>query len=154
FKTEYIILVTLDGVRIQEIFTGLDETIAVHDEQHEYSEMADKRQRFGGATEAARREALMPNFWLKFAPQGIVLGNVAHDNHVKVQNAVLCWQTCGTPFNHWISIATSPATGPRISSSVAGKSVDYIQKSLDQFHFYERHGPTRLTITTTINWKS
>ncbi|MCU0990383.1 MAG: hypothetical protein MUE63_12550, partial [Xanthomonadales bacterium] len=31
--TRNVILVTLDGVRVQEVFGGLDETIAVHDEQ-------------------------------------------------------------------------------------------------------------------------
>jgi len=92
--TRNVILVTLDGVRIQEIFAGLDETIAAHDEQQVYSEIAQQRQRFGGATGVARREALMPVFWRLLAPQGVVLGNPAHGNHVKVKNEVL-WSTPG-----------------------------------------------------------
>ncbi len=94
YLTQNVILVTLDGVRIQEVFSGLDETIAVHDEQKVYSEMAQERQRFGGANAIARREALLPVFWRRLAPQGVVLGNPAHDNHVKVQNEVL-WSTPG-----------------------------------------------------------
>jgi hypothetical protein len=89
-----VILVTLDGVRVQEVFGGLDETIAVHDEQQIYSDMAAMRARFGGATPEARREALLPNFWKTLAPLGMVLGNPAHDNRVKVQNRVL-WSTPG-----------------------------------------------------------
>jgi hypothetical protein len=61
--TRNVMLVTLDGVRIQEVFSGLDETIAAHDEQQMYSEMAQERQRFGGASPIVRREALLPVFW-------------------------------------------------------------------------------------------
>jgi hypothetical protein len=92
--TRNVILVTLDGVRVQEVFGGLDETIAVHDEQQVYSDMAAMRARFGGATPEARRAALMPQLWSLLTPQGMVLGNPAHDNHVKVQNKVL-WSTPG-----------------------------------------------------------
>ncbi|RPH98607.1 MAG: hypothetical protein EHM68_03925 [Lysobacterales bacterium] len=92
--TRNVILVTLDGVRVQEVFGGLDETIAVHDEQQVYSDMAAMRARFGGATPEARREALLPNFWKTLAPLGMVLGNPAYGNHVKVQNRVQ-WSTPG-----------------------------------------------------------
>jgi hypothetical protein len=92
--TRNVILVTLDGVRVQEVFGGLHETIAVHDEQQVYSDMAAMRARFGGATPEARRAALMPNLWNLLAPQGMVLGNPANGNHVKVQNKVL-WSTPG-----------------------------------------------------------
>jgi hypothetical protein len=57
--TQNVILVTLDGVRVQEVFGGIDETIAVHDEQQVYSEIATARERYGAATAEARREALM-----------------------------------------------------------------------------------------------
>ena len=90
----YVILVTLDGVRVQEIFGGLDETIAVHDEQKVYSDMAAMRARFGADTPEARREALLPFFWKTLAPQGMVLGNPAYGNHVRVQNRVQ-WSTPG-----------------------------------------------------------
>lgn len=89
-----VLLVTLDGVRVQEIFGGLDETIAVHDEQQVYSDMAAMRSRFGGATPEARREALLPVFWKTLAPQGMVLGNPAYGNHMLVQNRVQ-WSTPG-----------------------------------------------------------
>lgn len=89
-----VILVTLDGVRVQEIFGGLDETIALHDEQKVYSDMAAMRARFGGDTPEARREALLPFFWKTLAPQGMVLGNPAYGNHVTVQNRVQ-WSTPG-----------------------------------------------------------
>ncbi len=93
-KTRNVILLTLDGVRTQEIFTGLDETIAVHDAQQVYSEIAEVRARYPGATAEQRRAALMPNFWNLLAPQGQVFGNASYGNHVKVQNPVL-WSSPG-----------------------------------------------------------
>lgn len=92
--TRNVVLVTLDGVRMQEIFGGLDDTIAAHDAQHTYSEMAEMRARYGGDSPAARREALLPNFWKTLAPAGMVLGNAAHGNRVRVENRVL-WSTPG-----------------------------------------------------------
>lgn len=89
-----VILVTLDGVRVQEVFGGLDEAAATHDEQQVYSDMAAMRERFGGASPAARRQRLMPHFWTRLAPQGVVLGNPGVGNHVRVQNRML-WSTPG-----------------------------------------------------------
>ena len=99
-----VILVTIDGVRSQEIFGGLDETIAVHDAEQVYSEIAEVRTRYPGDTAEQRRAALMPNFWKLLAPQGQVFGNAALGSHVKVQNQVL-WSTPG-----YVEIMTG---GPR-----------------------------------------
>ena len=92
--TQNVILVTLDGVRTQEMFAGLDETIAVHDQQQVYSDMEAMRKRYGGETPESRRNALLPVFWNQLAPQGVVLGNARYDNHVLVQNKAL-WSTPG-----------------------------------------------------------
>jgi len=86
-KTRNVILLTLDGVRIQEIFSGLDEIVAAHDEQKIYSEIATGRERYGAGNAEQKRAALMPYFWQQLAPQGVVLGNPAYDNHVIVQNS-------------------------------------------------------------------
>ncbi|MDZ4730334.1 MAG: hypothetical protein SH820_10385 [Xanthomonadales bacterium] len=93
-QTHNVILLTLDGVRIQEVFAGLDETIAVHDEKKVYSEIATGRERYGQGSAEQKRAALMPNFWQQLAPQGFVLGNPQYGNHVKVQNNML-WSTPG-----------------------------------------------------------
>jgi len=92
--TRNVILLTLDGVRVQEVFGGIDETIARHDAEQVYSEIATARERYGAGTPEARREALWPYFWKTLAPQGLVFGNGAHGSHVKVQNRVL-WSTPG-----------------------------------------------------------
>ncbi len=72
-RTENVVLVTLDGVRWQEIFDG-----------------ADARQLGPGApplaATAARRQALLPFVWGTVAAQGQLYGNRAYGNRVSVAN--------------------------------------------------------------------
>ena len=89
-----LVLVTLDGVRVQEFFGGLDEALAQRDALDEYSEIATARERYDAGSPQARRLKLWPNLWGRLAPQGIVLGNPAHGNSVQVQNAV-AWSSPG-----------------------------------------------------------
>jgi hypothetical protein len=82
-----VILVTLDGVRTQEIFAGLDETIvAAGDAASGIDEAEVTRQRYSRATPEARREALMPFFWKQLVPQGMVIGNAALGSRMTVRN--------------------------------------------------------------------
>lgn len=92
--THNVVLVTLDGVRVQELFGGLDEVVAAHDEKQLYSDMAAMRGQFGAVTPEERREKLMPEFWTRLVAQGAVFGNPAHGNHFTVQNGVF-WSTPG-----------------------------------------------------------
>src|SRR5262245_21613940 len=73
--TQNIVLVTLDGVRTQEFFSGMDETIAASEEDSGIDEIEVVRKRYWRETPEARREALMPKLWTELAPQGVVLGN-------------------------------------------------------------------------------
>ncbi|HEX5787161.1 MAG TPA: hypothetical protein VFY03_03200, partial [Woeseiaceae bacterium] len=92
--TENVVLVTLDGVRIQDFFGGLDDAVAAHDATQLYSDIGAMRERYGAATAAERRARLMPELWTRLLPQGMAFGNVAHGNHVKVRNGVY-WSTPG-----------------------------------------------------------
>lgn len=86
--TENIVLVTLDGVRTQEIFTGMDESIVQRQEDSGVDEedLAVAQQRYWRSTAKERREALMPFFWGKLAPSGVVLGNQTKGSRVTVRN--------------------------------------------------------------------
>jgi hypothetical protein len=82
-----VILVTLDGVRTQEIFGGADETLLNATEADSGIYEADvTRKRYWRSTAQERREALMPFFWQKLAPGGMVLGNQALGSRVTVRN--------------------------------------------------------------------
>ena len=82
-----VILVTVDGVRMQEIFGGMDAVIANAPEAESGIYEAEvTKARYWRDTPEARREALMPFFWKTLAPAGIVLGNQAKGSKVTVRN--------------------------------------------------------------------
>jgi hypothetical protein len=73
-RTHTLLLVTIDGVRWQEVFRGADE--ALIDEEHGgVEEPKTLRERFWRDDPEARRAALMPFFWSTVATQGVVWGN-------------------------------------------------------------------------------
>jgi hypothetical protein len=94
-----VILVTLDGVRVQEIFGGMDPMIAnAPEEQSGIYEAEVVRKRWWRDTPEERREVLMPFLWKTLAPAGMVLGNQAKGSKVTVRN------------DQWFSNPTSRAT--------------------------------------------
>ena len=83
-----LVLITLDGVRTQEIFGGLDAEVfrstlakdAKLEDQPAYK-------RFNGATAEERREKLMPFFWREWmARSGSIAGNAALKSVVTLTN--------------------------------------------------------------------
>lgn len=70
-NTRNIILVTADGLRWQELFNGVDATLAT-----KYPALIGKK-----------REDLMPFFWGSLVRQGVVLGNPSRNSSVAVTNA-------------------------------------------------------------------
>lgn len=86
-RTRNVILVTLDGLRWQEVFTGIDATIARHPGAIRYAKTAANFETdFWRDTAALRREALMPFFWKTIARQGQLRGNRNEGNAVGVAN--------------------------------------------------------------------
>jgi hypothetical protein len=82
-----VILITIDGVRMQEIFGGMDAVIANAPEAESGIYEAEvTKARYWRDTPEARRETLMPFFWKTLAPAGIVLGNQAKGSKVTVRN--------------------------------------------------------------------
>jgi len=82
-----VILVTLDGVRVQEFFGGMDPVLAKAPEAESGIYDAEAtRKRWWRESADARREALMPFIWKTLAPAGIVLGNPATGSKVTVRN--------------------------------------------------------------------
>jgi len=82
-----VVLVTLDGVRIQEIFGGMDPVLmnAPEADSGIYEPEVTKT-RYWRDTPEARREALMPFFWKTLVPAGILLGDPARGSAVTVRN--------------------------------------------------------------------
>lgn len=87
-KTRNLVLVTADGLRWQELFTGIDPAL-MNEKSAGMEEEGAKalRDSLWRDTPQARREALLPFFWSRIAPRGVVLGNVSKGSSVKVTNA-------------------------------------------------------------------
>jgi hypothetical protein len=84
--SDNVILITLDGVRIQELFSGMDPTLLDRPDDSGIYEEEVTKGRYWRETPEERREALMPFFWKTLAPMGVVLGNKAKGSPVTVRN--------------------------------------------------------------------
>ena len=79
-----LILVTLDGVRWQEVFNGADSTLLF---DPVYSrDTASARKQFWAATPAERRARFMPFLWNTIGKQGQLYGNRQKGSRMNVSN--------------------------------------------------------------------
>jgi len=70
-RPHHVVLVTLDGLRIRELFTGMDDAVLKHATVEDLPALKARYQR---PTPRERREALMPFLWTVLAPSGVILG--------------------------------------------------------------------------------
>lgn len=83
-KTENIVMIALDGMRWQEIFTGID-TMIVRNNKFTKDAKGIKK-KFWDDDIVERRKKLMPFFWNTIEKQGQLYGNRAYENKVDVAN--------------------------------------------------------------------
>jgi type I phosphodiesterase/nucleotide pyrophosphatase len=82
-----VVLVTLDGVRIQEMFGGLDESVARAQVKEGRVEDMPLWQRYWAPTREERRRKLMPFLWgTLLAEHGSIAGDQAAGSIVRVTN--------------------------------------------------------------------
>jgi hypothetical protein len=84
-KTENVILITFDGLRWQEVFSGADPLLMNKTNGNVGDTNALKRA-FWSETPEARREALLPFLWAIVAKQGQIFGNTNRSSVVRVTN--------------------------------------------------------------------
>lgn len=107
-KTENVILVTLDGMRWQEVFSGAEKRLIT---KKFVGDSAQVTKKFWHENQERRREILMPFFWSTIKEQGQLYGNRNLGNKVNVSN------------NRWFSypgyneILTGSADDARITSN-------------------------------------
>jgi hypothetical protein len=85
-KTENVFIITLDGYRWQELFTGADLTLIQNKTFTEDS--AGMMAQFWKDSPLERRRILMPFFWNTIASQGQLYGNRAYNNNVNCSNTM------------------------------------------------------------------
>lgn len=86
-KTKHVILMTTDGLRPQEVFTGADPALV----EGPFGGVADSaaiKAAFWRETPGARREALLPFFWGTIAKSGQVYGNTALGSTARLTNGL------------------------------------------------------------------
>lgn len=86
--TENIVVITLDGVRWQEVFSGADSTL-IRNRLYitgDYNQVWDD---YWSDDEDERRKMLMPFFWEELVNEGKIYGNRNFGNKVEVTNSSL-----------------------------------------------------------------
>lgn len=107
-KNQKVFLITLDGLRWQELFGGADSLLidSKYTKKPKYI-----KELFWAKTKKERREKLMPFFWNTIAKEGQIYGNRIFENKVNVANT------------HWFSypgyseILTGVTDNERINSN-------------------------------------
>lgn len=83
-KTENVVIVTLDGMRWQEIFNGADSALIASKEfTHDSSAIVKK---YWNNNTEERRKLLFPFLWNTVVSKGQLYGNRAYGNYVNVTN--------------------------------------------------------------------
>ncbi len=83
-KTENVILITLDGMRWQEVFAGAEKRLMLN--KKFVGDTNALRKMFWHESVEKRRATLMPFFWQVIATQGQLYGNRALDSKVNTAN--------------------------------------------------------------------
>lgn len=83
-RSENVIVVTLDGMRWQEVFGGAD-SLLTYDSTARYN-TGYVQKNFWAPTDRERREKLMPFFWSELAQKGVLLGNRTYGSLVNNAN--------------------------------------------------------------------
>jgi membrane-anchored protein YejM (alkaline phosphatase superfamily) len=84
-KTENVILITLDGFRWRELFTGADPDLIA--EKAFVANEKGLKNLFWDNDPLVRRKKLMPFVWGTVASQGQIFGNRQHHNKVNLRNS-------------------------------------------------------------------
>ncbi len=84
-KIENIIIITTDGFRWQEVFTGMDSSIA-NNVKYNQDDSADIFKKYWAETETERRKKLLPFLWSTIEEKGQIYGNRNYGNKVDVAN--------------------------------------------------------------------
>jgi hypothetical protein len=83
-KTENVFIITLDGLRWEELFGGADDSLIT--DTRFVKDTAMLKKEFWKGDAETRRKTLMPWMWNYVATNGVILGNRHYDNKVNVTN--------------------------------------------------------------------
>jgi hypothetical protein len=86
-KTRNVILITTDGLRWQEVFTGAEKAL-ISKKEGGVSDPKTLEEKYWRETPEERREALLPFFWTKIAREGQIYGNATKGSSAQITNTM------------------------------------------------------------------
>ena len=107
--TQKVILITLDGLRWQELFTGADSLLVAN--SNYVNDTTDLKEKFWKIHSSERREVLMPFFWTEVSKMGQIHGNRTLGSKVDLTNKM--WFS----YPGYNEILTGKADDARIDSN-------------------------------------
>lgn len=88
-RTRHVILLTLDGVRGEELFGGMDTVVTnAGDSASGIHDLAAVTRTYWRATKEERRRVLMPFFWDSLVRRGILFGDRDFDGSAEITNGL------------------------------------------------------------------
>lgn len=99
-----LILVTLDGVRWQEVFGGVDQDLIGDERYTENPELMEET--YWREQRDERREELFPFLWSVVASQGVIIGDRSRDSFMEVTNP---WWFSYPGYNEILTGSVDPA---------------------------------------------
>ncbi|WP_299943280.1 alkaline phosphatase family protein [uncultured Microbulbifer sp.] len=81
---DHLVLVTIDGLRWQEVFSGYDPELIQHDKYTENK--ARLIEQFGGKSAREKRQKLLPFIWGTIEKHGVLAGNRDKESQANVTN--------------------------------------------------------------------
>ncbi|KPM32178.1 Periplasmic protein [Croceitalea dokdonensis DOKDO 023] len=108
-KNSKVVLITLDGLRWQELFSGADSLLVANEAY--VSDTVHLKERFWKETPQERREVLMPFIWKEVARMGQIYGNRDLGSNVDLTNK-MCFSYPG-----YNEILSGKADDKRINSN-------------------------------------
>lgn len=86
-KTQNVVLITTDGLRWQEVFTGAEKAL-INKKDGGVANVKEIEEKYWRESPEARRQALLPFFWGKIASEGQIYGNVLKGSSSQITNAM------------------------------------------------------------------
>jgi hypothetical protein len=83
-KSQNVVIVTMDGLRWQEVFGGADSLLTFASDASYSTKWVQSN--FWAPTAQERRQKLMPFFWTQIDSKGVLLGNRQYGNYVNNAN--------------------------------------------------------------------
>jgi len=128
YAAENLILISVDGLRWQETFTGADKDLI---ENKDFVKDSEKlKQDLWRNSAEERRKTLMPFLWDTIIPNGVIIGNRATGSLMDVANP---WYFSYPGYNEMLTGAADPEINS--NKKIANKNVTFLEWANNQSQY-------------------